>query len=272
MTKSQNSEIYFVIGDLGQRATFQNIPNKTIYETSSIFKIDTENNNSVELYAMGIRNSFGLAIDPITGYLWDTENSAHNYDEINLVKPGFNSGWRLVMGPVDRYNPDLDGTQTIPPPFENFVYSDPEFSFKLPVAVTAIEFPDGDSFEKYSDWLFVGDYNNGRIYKFQLNSERTGFIFSNPELSDLVLDDNDEIDEILFAVGFQTISDIEFHDGAMYVVSISDGSVYKIYEPTEEEANKITQDTILTLILVGIVIVVALGVTMGIIRRKRISS
>jgi glucose/arabinose dehydrogenase len=272
MTKSQNSEIYFVIGDLGQRATFQNIPNKTIYETSSIFKIDTENNNSVELYAMGIRNSFGLAIDPITGYLWDTENSAHNYDEINLVKPGFNSGWRLVMGPVDRYNPDLDGTQTIPPPFENFVYSDPEFSFKLPAAVTAIEFPDGDSFEKYSDWLFVGDYNNGRIYKFQLNSERTGFIFSNPELSDLVLDDNDEIDEILFAEGFQTISDIEFHDGAMYVVSISDGSVYKIYEPTEEEANKIAQDTILTLILVGIVIVVALGVTMGIIRRKRISS
>jgi glucose/arabinose dehydrogenase len=136
---NQNNQIYFVIGDLGQRATFQNIPNKTIYETSSIFKIDTENNNSVELYAMGIRNSFGLAIDPITGYLWDTENSAHNYDEINLVKPGFNSGWRLVMGPVDRYNPDLDGTQTIPPPFENFVYSDPEFSFKLPAANETVQ-------------------------------------------------------------------------------------------------------------------------------------
>ena len=272
MTKNQNSEIYFVIGDLGQRATFQNIPNKTIYETSSIFKIDTESSNSVELFAMGIRNSFGLSVDPETGYLWDTENSAHHYDEINLVKSGFNSGWMHVMGPVDRDNPDINGIQTVPPPFENFIYSDPEFSFERPVAVTAIEFPDGDSFEKYSDWLFVGDYNNGRIYKFQLNSERTGFIFSNPELSDLVLDDNDEIDEILFAEGFQTISDIEFHDGAMYVVSISDGSVYKIYEPTEEEANKITQDIILTLILVGIVIVVALGVTMGIIRRKRISS
>ena len=269
MTKSQNSEIYFVIGDLGQRATFQNIPNKTIYETSSIFKIDTENNNSVELYAMGIRNSFGLAIDPITGYLWDTENSAHNYDEINLVKPGFNSGWRLVMGPVDRYNPDLDGTQTIPPPFENFVYSDPEFSFKRPVTPTAIEFPDKDNFEKYSDWLFVGDYNNGRIYKFQLNSDRTGFVFTNLELSDLVLDDNDEIDKILFAKGFQTVTDIEFHDDAMYVVSIFDGSIYKIYEPTVEEANKIVQEMILTLILVVIVIVVTVGVMIYVIRRKR---
>ena len=193
MTKSQNNEIYFVIGDLGQRDTFQNIPNKTIYETSSIFKIDTESSNSVELFAMGIRNSFGLSVDPETGYLWDTENSAHHYDEINLVKSGFNSGWMHVMGPVDRDNPDINGIQTVPPPFENFIYSDPEFSFERPVAVTAIEFPDGDSFEKYSDWLFVGDYNNGRIYKFQLNSDRTGFVFSNPDLSDLVLDDNGNI-------------------------------------------------------------------------------
>ena len=269
---NQNNQIYFVIGDLGQRATFQNIPNKTIYETSSIFKIDTESSNSVELFAMGIRNSFGLSVDPETGYLWDTENSAHHFDEINLVKSGFNSGWMHVMGPVDRDNPDINGIQTVPPPFENFIYSDPEFSFERPVAVTAIEFPDGDSFEKYSDWLFVGDYNNGRIYKFQLNSERTGFIFSNPELSDLVLDDNDEIDEILFAEGFQTISDIEFHDDAMYVVSIFDGSIYKIYEPTEAEANKTAQDTILTLILVVIVIVVTVGVMIYVIRRKRISS
>ena len=273
MTKSQNNEIYFVIGDLSQSGTFQNIPNKIIYETSSIFKVVTESNNSVELYAMGIRNSFGLAVDPITGYLWDTENSTNNYDEINLVKPGFNSGWKRVMGPVDRDNPDIDGPQTIPPPFENFVYSDPEFSFYHAVGLTAIEFPDKGSFEKYSDWLFVGDYNNGRIYKFQLNSDRTEFVFSNPELSDLVLDDNDEIDEILFAKGFQTVTDIEFHDDAMYVVSISDGSIYKIYEPTQSElANKIVQDTILTLILVGTAIAVTLGVTMGVIRRKRMRS
>jgi aldose sugar dehydrogenase len=34
-----------------------------------------------------------MAIDPITGYLWDTENGPSMYDEINLVRPGFNSGW-----------------------------------------------------------------------------------------------------------------------------------------------------------------------------------
>ena len=226
ITKGQNNEIYFVIGDQEQRTTFQNIPIDATYETGSIFKIDTESNNSVELFAMGIRNSFGLAVDPVTGYLWDTENGIDKFDEINLVKPGFNSGWISIMGPSYRVDADLSTLN--PKPFENFVYSDPEFSWHVTVAPTAIAFPDKDSFERYSDWLFVGDYNNGRIYNFQLNSDRTGFVFYNQKLSDLVLDDNDEVDEILFAKGFQGVTDIKFHDGAMYVVVIGDGSIYKI--------------------------------------------
>jgi aldose sugar dehydrogenase len=31
-------------------------------------------------YAYGIRNSFGLAIDPITGLVWDTENGDDSFD------------------------------------------------------------------------------------------------------------------------------------------------------------------------------------------------
>ncbi|MCS5550290.1 MAG: pentapeptide repeat-containing protein, partial [Gammaproteobacteria bacterium] len=226
ITTSLNNEIYFVIGEQEQRTTFQNIPIDATYETGSIFKIDTESKNSVELFAMGIRNSFGLAVDPVTGYLWDTENGIDKFDEINLVKPGFNSGWISIMGPSYRVDADLSTLNQ--KPFENFVYSDPEFSWHVTVAPTAIAFPDKDSFDRYSDWLFVGDYNNGRIYNFQLNSDRTGFVFYNQKLSDLVLDDNDEVDEILFAKGFQGVTDIKFHDGAMYVVVIGDGSIYKI--------------------------------------------
>ena len=44
-------------------------------------------------YAYGIRNSFGIDFDPITGNLWDSENGPGHSDEINLVEPGFNSGW-----------------------------------------------------------------------------------------------------------------------------------------------------------------------------------
>ena len=109
MTTGLNNEVYFVVGDQDLSTTTQNISVEALIQftqpnvipvTSSIFKIDTENNN-VELFAMGIRNSFGLGVDPVTGYLWDTENGPDNWDEINLVKPGFNSGWRYIMGPAE---------------------------------------------------------------------------------------------------------------------------------------------------------------------------
>jgi aldose sugar dehydrogenase len=49
-------------------------------------------------FAYGIRNSFGMAFDPLTGRLWDTENGPEFGDEINIVRPGFNSGWNKVQG------------------------------------------------------------------------------------------------------------------------------------------------------------------------------
>ena len=49
-------------------------------------------------YAYGIRNSFGIDFDPLTGNLWDTENGPEYGDEINLVEPGFNSGWKVLQG------------------------------------------------------------------------------------------------------------------------------------------------------------------------------
>jgi len=248
ITTSLNNEIYFVIGDQEQRTTFQNIPIDATYETGSIFKIDTESKNSVELFAMGIRNSFGLGVDPVTGYLWETENGQEHFDEINLVKPRFNSGWNSVIGPTDRENPDTHpcaggvlgnesncpveyrGSQPIPPAFENFVYSDPEFSFYKTVGPTAISFPD-DSFG-YSDMLFVSDYHFATIYKFPLNSDRTGFNFSNPELVDLVVDGDIDMQpkELFFAYNFPGgISDVTFHNGVMYVANLLGGTIYKIY-------------------------------------------
>jgi glucose/arabinose dehydrogenase len=86
-------------------------------DTSVIIRI-TENGSSVtdkpffngsnermqKYYAYGIRNSFSLAVDPINGLLWDTENGPDSYDDINIVYPGFNSGWNKIMGLI----PDSD--------------------------------------------------------------------------------------------------------------------------------------------------------------------
>src|SRR5437868_15462326 len=58
--------------------------------------------NIQKIFAYGVRNSFGMAIDPRTGDLWNEENGDDSFDEINRVTPGQNNGWIQVMGPIDR--------------------------------------------------------------------------------------------------------------------------------------------------------------------------
>jgi glucose/arabinose dehydrogenase len=49
-----------------------------------------------EIYTIGHRNSLGLALNPVTGDLWNNENGPYGGDEINILKPGANYGWPKV--------------------------------------------------------------------------------------------------------------------------------------------------------------------------------
>ena len=62
----------------------------------------TAADNIKKVYAYGIRNSFGMAFDPISGNLWTEENGDDAFDEINRVTPGFNGGWIQFIGPSSR--------------------------------------------------------------------------------------------------------------------------------------------------------------------------
>ncbi|HEX9693710.1 MAG TPA: PQQ-dependent sugar dehydrogenase [Actinomycetota bacterium] len=51
------------------------------------------------VYALGIRNSFGLCFDPVTGDLWETENGPTSDDEVNRIVAAGNYGWPDQLGP-----------------------------------------------------------------------------------------------------------------------------------------------------------------------------
>lgn len=53
-------------------------------------------------WSYGHRNPFGLAFDPATGSLWESENGPENHDEVNLIKRGANYGWPIVRGDTRR--------------------------------------------------------------------------------------------------------------------------------------------------------------------------
>ncbi|MDQ6864965.1 MAG: PQQ-dependent sugar dehydrogenase [Thermoproteota archaeon] len=234
--------LYIVIGDLaGPKTQAQN--NKTgppIDGTGGILRVTQAgkavsdpplgNKSPLNLYyAYGIRNSFGITFDPLNGKLWDTENGEDKYDEINVVKPGFNSGWSKIIGPLSR-NSDSDLINGELVNLPGSYYSDPVFSWYHSIGVTDIEFLKSLKLgEKYKNNLFVGDINNGNLYYFQLNDTREGLKFNSSELKDLVADNNNELSEITFASGFKGITDIETGpDGYLYILSYLDGKLYRI--------------------------------------------
>lgn len=248
LVADSDGNVYAVIGDqtntnspLEKYRILQNNPSGTLDDTGVIVKIGMDGSttkprdtpNPLEhYYAMGIRNSFGLTIDPITGYMWDTENGPESYDEVNLVLPGFNSGWVQIKGPSQEQHNNL----TLQ---EHFQYSDPEFSWELTTVPTALVFPMSQQFEKYGNNLFVASCL-GDIYNFRLNQNRTAFIFSDPRLSDLVANKItteqgktalESMSEITLGSNFGCITDLKFGpDGSLYVVSLSENAIYRIYE------------------------------------------
>ncbi|MFL6480533.1 MAG: PQQ-dependent sugar dehydrogenase [Nitrososphaera sp.] len=185
-------------------------------------------------YAYGIRNSFGMDFDPVTGYIWDTENGRNDSDEINLVLPGFNSGWPVIQGPASRpENEDVDVEDDLVDFDGRGVYRDPEFTWITTVGPTAIKFYNSTQLgEEYQNDVFVGDINNGRIYHFDLTEDRTGLMLEdNGELEDKVADNPDELASggVVFGTGFRAISDIEVGpDGNLYLTLYHAGKVMKI--------------------------------------------
>ena len=192
-------------------------------------------------FAYGIKNSFGIAIDPLTGNLWDTENGPQFGDEINLVKPGFNSGWEKVQG-IWKLNQtrEKDGILNKSSKEVELVdfngkgkYSKPEFVWDKTVAPTALIFLDSDKLgKKYKNDIFVGSAKNGRIFNFNLKENRKSLSLSG-KLADLVLNEKDKSSKIIFGEGFGIITDLEVGpDGYLYVVSgfrkTDEGSVYRI--------------------------------------------
>src|ERR687889_372192 len=187
-------------------------------------------------YGYGIRNSFGIGFDPVTGNLWETENGGAA-DEVNLVQPGFNGGWKQFMGMIsDQIDKGFDPNTG----FVNFggkgKYSDPKFQWtagrteevRNPVP-TSITFLNSDKYGiQYENDMFVGSYNGGTIFNFDLNDDRTELVLDSP-LDDKVADTTDESEDITFAQGFGVITDLEVGpDGYLYVVSLDQGQIYRI--------------------------------------------
>ncbi|MGA9844467.1 MAG: PQQ-dependent sugar dehydrogenase, partial [Nitrososphaeraceae archaeon] len=192
-----DNNLYLSVGDIGidrHITKAQNFQNGSDPDgTSGILRVDEAGKkvNPAILgskyplnlyYSYGLWNSFGMDFDPVSGKLWDTENGLIFGDEINLVEPGFNSGYGKIDG-VWLRGYSLDETERHPASSHpgNLVgfegrgkYHPPNFTWFRSVAPTAIKFLSSESLGKqYRNDMFVCDIINGYLYHLKLNPQRT---------------------------------------------------------------------------------------------------
>jgi hypothetical protein len=226
-------------------------------------------------FAYGIRNSFGMAIDPVSGDLWATENGEDTFDEINRVEPGFNSGWIQIMGPASRvpqyreiesteaFNEDFPNLQQFRWAPENiaarreealrrlfrlpgFRYSDPEFSWVYAIAPAAIGFAEGDALGRgFQGDLFMGlsvpVALGGPLFRFDLTRDRDRIAASDRVADNHVPGDLTESERFLIGANFGIVTDIKTApNGNLYVVSLSNGAVYEVFSRPEGEVESFT--------------------------------
>ncbi|MBI2875577.1 MAG: PQQ-dependent sugar dehydrogenase [Candidatus Tectomicrobia bacterium] len=234
-----DGKLYGVIGDLNRDGQLQNFPaGPSPDDTSVIFRLNDDGSiptdnpffaqggNLARYFAYGIRNSFGISFDPVTGKLWITENGPDRYDEINRVEAGFNGGWEPILGPNARDPQGIEDLFLVP----GAQYVDPEFSWRDVVAPTGIVFLDSVQLgNQYYRDLLVGDFNRGALYRFELNPARDRFAFKHPGLADRVADSRSELEGLVFGTGFGGITDLKVGpDGLLYLLSSTEGKIFVV--------------------------------------------
>ena len=235
----KDGKLFLIIGDQNQRTQLQNLPALAaptdINFTGVILRLNDDGStpednpfyaagatvggeageNIQQIWTYGVRNSFGLAIHPVTGDLWETENGDDSWDEVNIFPAGSNSGWIQLMGPPERFaefkqleSESKDGmdNKDFPPDklaadsdqaqqrmlvLEGSSYVPPVFAWKYPVAVTSIGFvTDGTLGASSSNTAWLGTVLTDSLYRYPLAVDGSGFDFAGDAgLNDRV-DDN----------------------------------------------------------------------------------
>lgn len=167
-----DGKLYVVTGDNAAPSTSQQRANLRgkVLRINPDGSTPGDNPFGTRIWAYGIRNSFGMAFDPSTRRLWQTENGPSCNDEINRIVKGGNFAWgpnAECSAPISAADTNQDGP--LPRLF-------PKARFASPIGITGAAFCDGCGLGAalQGDLLF-GDVNTSRIRAIQLNSARTGF-------------------------------------------------------------------------------------------------
>jgi len=158
--------LYVSIGDIGDEAAAQEIDAITgrihRFEVVGDMLVPAPGNpfDDNSTWAYGLRNPFDFDFDPVSGDIIAGENGPTCDDEINLIFPGGNYGWR----------PDYPCDDNAPQDAARFVY--PLVFYTPPEAITGVLVYDGAMFPEWQNDVFFCGWNRGIMRRMTLDEDR----------------------------------------------------------------------------------------------------
>ncbi len=120
-----------------------------------------------EIWSYGHRNMQGLAVDPRTGRLWQSEHGPRGGDEINLPEPGKNYGWPIITDGINYSGlpiPEAEGKEK--PGMER-----PYHVWAKSPALSGMAFYTGRPGMPWNDSLFLGSLVERNLIRLTLKGD-----------------------------------------------------------------------------------------------------
>lgn len=145
-TFDKDGHVYFGIGERGSQDRAQDLMDAA----GKVFRLNRDGSVPAdnpfvgradalpEIYTLGNRNPQGLATQPGTGLIWESEHGPQGGDEINIIRPGTNYGW-----PVITYGKTYGLGLKIGEGTEKEGLAQPELYFVPSLALNGMTFYDG---------------------------------------------------------------------------------------------------------------------------------
>ncbi|TDO24474.1 PQQ-dependent sugar dehydrogenase [Pedobacter duraquae] len=120
-----------------------------------------------EIYAYGLRSPEGLAINPATGELWESEFGPRGGDEINIIRAGKNYGW-----PVVTYGIEYSGQKVGDAIQQKDGVQQPVYYWDPVVSPAGIVFYNSNVIPEWKGNLFVGGLSSTHIARLVLKGNK----------------------------------------------------------------------------------------------------
>lgn len=128
----------------------------------------TDKNAKPEIWTYGNRNPQGLAVNPRSGALWETEHGPRGGDEVNLPKAGKNYGWPLATFGIDYSGqpiPEAKGTALAGA-------EAPIYYWEISPALSGMAFYNAQKFPQWKNSLFIGALAGESLIRLTLDGEK----------------------------------------------------------------------------------------------------